>query len=561
MSNMRKVSTNVSDALNYCRTSSSPSVSCDFLHDIRSSISPSHNLGVVETLLSCGYTTSHPLSLVTSSLFLALIALFLQALLSQTRQKLFNNLLQGRLRCSGTCFLMGLPDPTHTLASDEVFVPGWSSCDCRHLYQDCYNGYCQDDSSVSLPIDTPTSDVLVSRFPLHSPEGIRKLHLINDCFCCSKKKAPLIEFFNPLGHFIPDVGGVIVFGSNPALSSQYNCPVVSDMNGDYDGDLYWVCTEPRLVNSFCDSKECRTRVSDEEMPPTESTFVSPIVDDLPLIHSPVENFLGVSQRLSVDSCRYLSLISLSFDEIQSKPSEIVMEALLWEGLTPFSNRHQCSLKNFCQHDSLTKYLKIVATTVGVARCEHLWNVKADIYGVESKEAQYYHRLHDKLLVSRKHGYYLHELLNNPHHPPVSHTDIQLISAEYLPPHYLLPRGLKNFKFMAGQHYYSTSILGKLSDLVRELESSDGDDPHDSEIQEQSSTTTIELDPQLQADFDICCCYNETYDGSSHDKRNHVIHQSWSDMARLVDPKSVKSTYLLAAQEIFMRYEVPQLPYW
>lgn len=389
-----------------------------------------------------------------------------------------------------------------------------------------------------------SANILVSRFPLHSPHGIRKLRLINDCFCCSRAKVDLLHYFNPHGRFIPDVGGVIIFGSNPSLLGRYRCPVVDDMNGDYDGDLYWICTDQRLVNSFHDFVECESQCVDIPTSFTHATLTSPSEHgDPPLVQSHIEQGCSEtwSQNLALSDCRYLQMISMDATEIRSSPTEHLMEALLWEGLTPFTLAHESTQHIVCHHDILTKYLRMVATSSGVAKCEHLWNIKADIHGIGSSGAEYYQQLHDKLLISRKHGYYLSEFLNHDS-PPISLSDIHNMSADYLPPHYLLAH--QDSKPRSSQHYYSTSILGKLCDLVRELDS------HNSAITVVADDALLpfELDQHLQIDFDLCCChsaYSDCFHGTEH-QITGVASQSSSEFT------SIKSKYLLTARGFFLR---------
>jgi hypothetical protein len=273
---------------------------------------------------------------------------------------------------------MGLPDPTRLLASDEVFVPGWCACQCRSSAESIFRDY-QNDISPSLPHVEFISiaEVLVSRFPLHSPDGIRKMKLINDCYSCSER-TDLIRYFNPNGQVIPKETGVIIFGSNPELISQSSSPVVSDLGGDYDGDLYWVCADDRLVQSYSRSKQLSSSSNDEQK---NESFEDLLPQSLHPPHNLGDNFLDDSPPLihthimtspsrvilTVDSCRYLRLLSFSPENLQSIAPNTLMEALLWEGLTPFSRKHFSLTNTICHHDQVNKFLKLLATTSGVAR--------------------------------------------------------------------------------------------------------------------------------------------------------------------------------------------------
>lgn len=268
---------------------------------------------------------------------------------------------------------MGLPDPTLSLASNEIFVPGWCSCNCRSAAESISRDYEFDVSSPIPHIESISSaEVLVSRFPLHSPDGIRKLKLINDCYACSER-ADLIRYFNPTGQFVTKESGVIIFGSNPAFFPQTSSPAVSAMGGDYDGDLYWVCTDHRLVQSYCPRSENPSSLMNGEQrreiylpqlpqPPgnLDDEFLDP-----PLIHTNI--LTSRSRTISVDSCQYLRALSLSFENIQAISLDVLMESLLWEGLTPFSSKHLSLADTVCHHEQANKFLKLLTTSSGVAR--------------------------------------------------------------------------------------------------------------------------------------------------------------------------------------------------
>ena len=296
-----------------------------------------------------------------------------QTLLSLTQKNILDQLLQCRIRCHGTCYLMGLPDPTQSLASNEIFVPGWCSCNCRSSAESISREY-QFDVSAPIPhIECISSaEVLVSRFPLHSPDGIRKMKLINDCYACSER-ADLIRYFNPTGQFVSKESGVIIFGSNPALVPQTSSPVVSAMGGDYDGDLYWVCTDDRLVQSYSPRSENLSPLMSGEQ--REEIAIPQLLQPLgnlddefldpPLIHTNI--LTSRSRTISVDSCQYLRVLSLPYENIQSISLDGLMEALLWEGLTPFSAKHLSLGDTLCHHEQANKFLKLLTTTSGVAR--------------------------------------------------------------------------------------------------------------------------------------------------------------------------------------------------
>lgn len=191
------------------------------------------------------------------------------------------------------------------------------------------------------------------------------------------------------------------------------------------------------------------------------------------------------------------------------------------------------------------------------RCEHIWLVKADLYGTTSAEAQYYHRLHDKFLVSRKNGYYLADLcsVDETYQKPsaVSVSDLDNLSSEYLSPHYLVKSSPSQ---MPCQSYHSTSILGNLHDFILGLIDQSSMKSSLAGVKEETTPdhfrASVTLDPHLRADFEICCCFNERFDAPLQ-KRSHTIQRSFVDPLIPVDPSSVKSRYLAIAKDFFSRY--------
>jgi hypothetical protein len=572
-----------------------------------------------------------PLCLSLSLLSISLSLSHAQSLMKKTQQTLFNQLLQCRLRCRGSCYLMGLPDPTLTLASDEVYVPGWCSCHCRaDIDQLCHQTFFTNSAILSSLSQSPPSscllsEILVSRFPLHSSQGIRKLKLVNDCFTCatSTGRHELVQFFNPHGQFIPSSvsGGVIIFGSNPTLTSRYTCPVVSSLSGDYDGDLYWVCTDERLVKRYREVEDHQS--SGGEMSGQEEGAPSPVVseaegwavlsEDLhssvrfllpdeeeefedqgpaPLIQSNIlldssPLSLRTPTRLTLPNCQYFRLLSLSLEAVRTIPPEDLMEGLLWEGLTPLNQKHFKSKNLSCSHSQpINQFLKFVASSAGIARsslpslllltslpspnrCEQLWQIKADLEGVESEGAKLYHELHDKLLSSRKNGYYLSGLsapaLPSFHTPALSQREIErlLSSSEHLSPHYLVKGNTpppssssssqvslsSSVSSLSNQCYHSTSALGKLFDLILELLSS---------VPTESRTHSLPpppLDVELQINFEVCCCTEGRGSRSNvldDEQVKHLIDHSTSSSSSPNSSPSVRSLYLQAAHQLFSR---------
>ena len=192
------------------------------------------------------------------------------------------------------------------------------------------------------------------------------------------------------------------------------------------------------------------------------------------------------------------------------------------------------------------------------RCEHIWLVKADLYGATSAEAQYYHRLHDKFLTSRKNGYYLADLcsVDETYEKPsaVSVSDLDKLSSEYLSPHYLVKSSPSHCQ-MPCQSYHSTSILGNLYDFILGLIDQSPVKFSLTGVKEETTPdhfrASVTLDHHLRADFEICCCFNERFDVLLQ-KWSHTIQRSFTDPLISVDPSSVKSRYLAIAKEFFSR---------
>lgn len=315
---------------------------------------------VLKMLISCGYDTNHPL---------------VNELLKKEQNQIIDNLLQCRIRCHSTCYLMGLPDPTGLLSSDQIYVPGWCSCHCRHNQQHDLNNQIDERKSDNPLIDNDFTshsivEVLVSRFPLHSSKAIKKFQLIGDCFRCSPNYHPLIHFFNPFGSFIPEESGVVIFGSNPLLNGQKMCPAVHDMSGDYDGDLYWVCADNRIVSQF---KEDTISNEPSAVDKVETLNLYQNQEhvshfELPsLIQSTILGDFSQSTDIQLPHCRYTQLLSKNNEDIKQLSDEDLLEALLWEGIGFSIRKHSNVSLGECDHGRVNKYLQVIGSHSGVAK--------------------------------------------------------------------------------------------------------------------------------------------------------------------------------------------------
>lgn len=224
----------------------------------------------------------------------------------------------------------------------------------------------------------------------------------------------------------------------------------------------------------------------------------------------------------------------------------------------------------------------------ICRCEYLWFKNTDLYGVDSNEAKYYANLHDKLLESRKNGYYLSSTVHSSSLLESSQSQLQLqsqsistnintniyfkgftkqdftkLNESTLFPHYLS----KPFH----QTYHSTSILGKLYDYICES------------INEVNLNSTKNydddynfIDPSFQLDYKLCCyCMNNLIDENLITKNNYEkidyqiqnclssnfthslqLSQSSLQSSQLTQTSQIddiKSSYLQKAKEFFQRY--------
>lgn len=276
---------------------------------------------------------------------------------------------------------MGLPDPTGLLASNQVYIPGWCSCHCRHNQQNELIKEIDINQITQIPhlsqLNSNITEIIISRFPLHHSKSIKKFELVNDCYQCSSNYHPLINYFNPFGTFISYDSGVVIFGSNPSLINEnYSCPAVNDMNGDYDGDLYWVCADSRIVSHFKDNNNNNNNVSNNDyiLKTTSNLYNDQHFDNFetpPIIQSTISSveiseLFHLSDNLQLPYCRYTQLLSSNPETIQNFSNHELLEALLWEGITSSIKKYG-DLINDCDYGKIQKYFQLIACNSGVAR--------------------------------------------------------------------------------------------------------------------------------------------------------------------------------------------------
>jgi hypothetical protein len=138
-----------------------------------------------------------------------------------------------RLPLAPAAYFMGVADPTDTLAPDQVYVH--------------HGRGSGGDGDAAFVGDGRGRDVVVARFPLMRTDAIGVFRSVaNDALT---------------RHFAGYAGGVVVFSTQPS-GGQRTHPVVA-LGGDYDGDLYLVCADRRVVAAVADT---RARLRDGTRP-------------------------------------------------------------------------------------------------------------------------------------------------------------------------------------------------------------------------------------------------------------------------------------------------------
>jgi hypothetical protein len=175
---------------------------------------------------------------------------YLNASLASIQQREIRDLLGFRVRCEGCSYLMGIPDPTSLLYLDEVFIPGWAS---------------EQDAAYSDNNDHGHEiggcHVVVSRFPLHDERALVKFLLLSPLSWLSnddqkgtrkcEDERMRLAYRSLTKYFAFSSGvGVIVFGTKVRPGNTIPICPVKPMGGDYDGDIYFVCSYQPIVDSF-----------------------------------------------------------------------------------------------------------------------------------------------------------------------------------------------------------------------------------------------------------------------------------------------------------------------
>ena len=221
------------------------------------------------------------------------------------------------------------------------------------------------------------------------------------------------------------------------------------------------------------------------------------------------------------------------------------------------------------------FVLIVLIIVEFVRCEYLWQKKVDLYGIHHPETNYYADLHDRLLESRKNGYYLSSSSSSSSFPISASTstptsisnitflcltkrDFEQLNDDAYFPHYLS----KSFH----QTYHSTSILGRLYDIIcQSIDQIQLNIPPPNEIDDSSDgisgNNLIMIDSSFQIDYNICCCcFSNLIDRDLIQQQQQQQQERYSQESQTqfssqlsqstLQRDELKSLYLQTAKEFF-----------
>lgn len=246
-----------------------------------------------------------------------------QTELLRIKQREITDLLQGRVHCPHCFYLLGVPDPTSTLFTDEVFIPGWNS----------------DGGERE-------SSVIVTRFPLHDERALVKFRLVtvgsnNNKSEKGKSERERLAAVEQHFSFSAEVG-VIVFGTRVRSKSLRCCPV-SPMGGDYDGDMYFVCAHRPIVDTFCPPESGRGKESGGSvgMRGEEEATLSTTVDACALSFLKLDDYHDPASTLSTCSSGHAALsdsvyIYNPYDEV-THDDAVDEPPLVDSGVNPFTD--------------------------------------------------------------------------------------------------------------------------------------------------------------------------------------------------------------------------------
>ena len=403
---------------------------------------------------------------------------FIQSSLRMMRDREVDDLLNLKLPISPAVYLMGIPDPTGLLKADEVYVG-------RHGEHNIQAG----------------DNVCVARFPLVRSKAIQLFLVVGQH---SKARQELDKYFG-------DMNGVVVFasGCTGEMHSQQRqnvsineCPV-SCMNGDYDGDLYFITSHKEIVGALLEKRgsENDVKMEDECLRMKEISLHGPydnssneisIVFDLPCspgtdAPSPRQNRNdtsivmpvipskiqpSTSQRLNrnnagtngVDGSSNNKVISL----LKSCPENLTPEDLAIGFCVEFiySMSPSMFISTFIEgklgYSGKEAISNDVPSKESVGKWSSFWINAADKGGIDSSMASTYAELHDIALQCRKYPPFCTYSTILPSDSD-TRLALSLQNSTYdhrSSPHYLMKEASKSFE--------SSSVLGKLFNLSRSL---------------------------------------------------------------------------------------------
>lgn len=357
---------------------------------------------------------------------------YIHSSLRLIRDRELEDMLRLRVPISSSLYLMGIPDPIGVLGSNEVYLSG--------IDGDFMN------------------NVIVTRFPLVKAEALRVFSVISN----GSKRESLQQFFGGRG-------GVIVF------STQGKTSPIEVMGGDFDGDLYFVSSDERLLSALPDiihrlplevdapaDVNADTISLDFELPVSPSTqqeYVSTTPSlpndisiasvDIPCVASVVLDLASEFDSTNADfsfkaspAYRILTTRPVDHVELTDFTTALFLEFLYSSSQTKF-------MKTFCGVNPKEVVYNFPAKE-SVGKWCNLWLASADLFGTSSSVSEVTAMLHNIALQSRKYT------------PFTTYRDIcnkasLCSSSEPVgQPHYMMKSAQKSF--------VSSSVVGRIFDL-------------------------------------------------------------------------------------------------
>lgn len=353
-----------------------------------------------------------------------------------------------------TCYLIGVPDPTASLTVMEVFI---SIC-----------GRAADDEAAY----PHGSLVVVARFPLMSSSSIRLLRV--------HRSAALSAFVYGAQHHKESrsvSGGIIIFGCQSAVKeeSQHHhqhhehhlhhhyggealdlLPAVHCMQGDYDGDKYFVCGDIRITshlrscNGFTSSSSSSSSPSSWRCGESDtSNGQSSLSQHSHYSHHPVRfTFTVPTSPLSKESLHYGDDDD-DDDEASATGSDV-------------------TVRNLSMFEEYVLSKKVMSICLGFSA--NMWLMSADQKGSHSAEAKRWAALHCMIMEGRKHTWcnvpefrgLVHHRLSTCRSRDIIALIAQTRTADCLP-HYAVAEDGASWS-CSSSVYRSTSVIGRLYDF-------------------------------------------------------------------------------------------------